>query len=223
MNDLSEYHGVFDHHRRFLLHVGVVFVTAASQVAGAQQSARAVTDAEILPAILQAASTDAGRGDVRVDPRPLAADVPHIYDLQTESFAQVAASVIHSRAAIIRGAGLRIVDTTVVNQSRNCPGTLVVSQPDSLSRAANPRIVGCPEEPFHVLAVGPPRPGIAAMPEDGVYDRVAESAACGYWAVRVVRTTLGYGRAAGYAADYVLAERAGKWVVVKTVGLMYSH
>jgi hypothetical protein len=209
-------------YRGFAVHVGVFFLVAVSQVAGAQRSPGAVTDSEVLPAILKAALSDAGRGDLRVDPRPLIADAVYLYTVRPEVIAPVSASVLDGRAAIIRAAGLRTVDTTAVNQSRNCPGALVISQPDSLGHVDDRRVVGCPQEPFDVLAVGPPRPGSAVLPEDQVYDRAAETVARGYWAARVIRTTLGHGRSSVYAADYVLAKRGGAWVIVKIVGLMYS-
>jgi hypothetical protein len=223
MSHLSEDPRVAEVRQRLALHVGVVLLIAASQVVGAQPSPRAVTDAEILPVILKAALLDAGRADLRVDPRPLIADASYLYAIQPEVMAHVSAAVIDGRAAIIRAAGLAIVDTMVVNQSRNCPGSLAVSQPDSLGHVDNSRVVECPEKPFDVLAVGPPRPGSVAIPKDRVYDLNGETPACGYWAVRVIRTTLGHGGSSAFAADYVLAERAGKWVVVKTVGLMYTH
>lgn len=222
MKNLNEDPRVVDVYRRLAVHVGVVFLVAASQVAGAQPSTRVVTDAEVLPVILKAALSDAGRRDLRVDPRPLRADPAYLYAVEPVVMAPVSPSVVDGRSVIIRAAGLRTVDTTVVNQSRDCPGALVPSHPDSLGRVDNRRVGGCPEQPFDVLAVGPPRPGSAAIPQDRVYDRATETAACGYWAVRVIRTTLGHGRSSAFAADYVLAERAGKWVVVKTVGLMHS-
>lgn len=223
MNNLSEAPRVVDVYRRFAGHIGVFFLIAASQIAGAQPTPRAVTDADVLPVILKAALSEAGRGDLRVDPRPLISDATYLYAVQPEVIAPVSAAVVDGRAAVIRAAGLPVVDTTVVNRSRNCPGALVSSHPDSLGRVDNTRVTGCPEEPFVVLAVGPPRPGSAAIPADQVYDRAAETAACGHWAARVIRTTLGHGRSSVYAADYVLAERAGKWMVVKIVGLMYSE
>ncbi len=194
---------------------------AASQVAGAQRLTSADVDTEVLSLILKAAISDAGRGDLRVDPRPLIADAAELYTVQSEAIAPVSALIVRRRTAVIRAAGLRMVDTMIVNQSRNCPGALVISEPDSLGHIDDRHVIGCPEEPFAVLAVGPPRPGSAVLPGDQVYDRDAETAARGYWAARVIRTTLGHGRSSVYAADYVLAKRAGTWVVIKIVGLMY--
>ena len=204
-----------------ILRTGIVLLISGSQVVGAQPSPRPVTDAEVLPVILKAALSDGARGDLRVDPRPLIPDASYQYAIQPEVFASVSQGVIDRRGAIIRAAGLAVVDTTVVNQSRSCPGILVV--PDSLQGVDNRRALGCPEKPFDVLTVGPPRPGSASIPTDQVYDRSRETAACGYWAVRVIRTTFGHGRSTTFAADYVLTERAGQWVLVKTVGLMHSE
>jgi hypothetical protein len=223
MNKPRENSRILSVYRGFAVHVGAFLLILASQIAGAQRSPAEPTDAEVLPAILKAALSDAGRGDLRVDPRPLIADATYLYSVRPEVLAPVGVSVVDGRGAIIRAAGLRIVDTTVVNQSRNCPGALVISPPDSPARVDNRGDIGCPEEPFVVLVIGPPRPGSAAIRADQVYDRAAETAACGHWATRVIRTTLGHGRSSVYAADYVLAERAGKWEVVKIVGLMYSE
>jgi hypothetical protein len=224
MNNLRENPKNFFAYHRSAVRVGAFFLIAASQVAGAQQrSPGAEIDADVLSAILKAALSDAGRVDLRVDPRPLIADAAYLYTVRPEVLASVSASIVQGRADIIRAAGLRIVDTTVVNQSRECPGALVISQRDSLGHVNDKHVVGCPEEPFAVVAVGPPRPGSAVVPEDQVYDRATETAARRYWAARVIRTTLGHGRSSVYAADYVLAERSGKWVVIKIVGLMYSE
>ena len=210
-------------YRRLAVAIGLFLLIAAPDGIGAQRSPRVVTEAELLPAILNAAFSDAGRGDVRVDPRPLKADATDLYVMQPEAVAPVSASVVDGRAAIIRAAGFQIVDTIVVNRSRNCPGALVPKTLDSLGRVDNRRSAECPEKPFDVIAVGPARPGSAAIPNDRVYDRAAETAACGYWAVRVIRTTLGHGGSSVYAADYVLAEQAGKWIVVKIVGIIYTE
>lgn len=224
MNKLNEDRPrVFDICCRLTSRTGVFFLIAASQVVGAQPSPRTVTEAEVLPVILRAALSDGARGDLRVDPRPLIADASYLYAVQPEVIASVGTAVIEGRAAIIRAAGLAVVDTTVVNQSKSCPGTLVLSRPDSLKGVDNTRVVGCPEKPFDILTVGPPRPGSAAIPKDQIYDRSTETAACGYWAVRVIRTTLGHGRSTAFAADYVVTQRASEWVVVKTVGLMYAE
>ena len=221
MNNLAKNPKLVDVYQRVALRLGAVFLISASQVAGAQASPRVVTDADVLPVILKAALSDGTRRDLRVDPRPMIPDASYQYAIQPEVFAPVSQGVIDKRTAIVRAAGLVVVDTTVVNQSRNCPGILVV--PDSLQSVDNKRALGCPENPFDVLTVGPPRPGNASIPTDQVYDRSRETAACGYWAVRVIRTTFGHGRSTAYAADYLLTERGGQWIVVKTVGLMNSE
>jgi hypothetical protein len=224
VNKLNKDHPrVFDIYSRLTLRTGVFFLMTASQVVGAQTSPLTVTEAEVLPVILRAALSNGARGDLRVDPRPLIADASYLYAVQPEVIASVGTAVIERRAAIIRAAGLAVVDTTVVNQSKSCPGALVLSQRDSLKGVDNARVVGCPEKPFDILTVGPPRPGSAAIPEDQMYDRSTETAASGYWAVRVIRTTLGHGRSTSFAADYVLTVRGGEWMVVKTVGLMYAE
>jgi hypothetical protein len=205
-------------YRRFALGVGAFFTIAASEVAGGQQSTGAAADTSLLSAILKAAISDAGRVELRVDPRPLVAD-PELYTVQSEAIAPVSALVVRRRSDVIQAAGLRTIDATIVNQNSKCPGTFVIGKLDSLHHSNSH--VGCPEEPFYVLAVGLPRPGSDALAEDEVYDRDTEKAGRGYWAARVIRTLIGPGGSSVHASDYVLEKRAGTWVVVKIVGLMY--
>jgi len=219
MNSLRKNREIPAIYRRIAIHAGALFALAASQVAGAQRSSGPDVDNAVLSAILKAAASDAGRGDLRVDPRPLIVDAA-LYSVQPEAMAHASPVVVRRRTAVINAAGFKTVDTTIVNQSRNCPGSLVTRPLDSLGRVDDKRVVGCPEKPFAVIAVGPLRPGSAVLPQDQVYDRDTETAARGYWAARVIRTTLGRGRSRAYAADYVLAKRAGTWVVIKIVGLM---
>jgi hypothetical protein len=223
LDNLRQNHKILDVYRGFVVHAGFFLVIAASQVAGAQQVTAADVDTDVLSAILKAALSDAGTIDLRVDPRPLIADPTFLYTVQPEAIASVPALVVSRRADVIRAAGLSTVDTAILEQARSCPGALVISKPDSLGRIDRGHVAGCPEEPFAVLAVGPPRPGDTVLPADQVYDRDAEMAARGYWATRVIRTTLGHGRSSVYAADYVLTKRAATWVVIKIVGLMYSE
>jgi hypothetical protein len=210
-------------YRRFAVSVSAFFVISAAHVAGAQRVTGADVDTDVLSAILKAPASDAGPVGLRVDPRPLTADAAYQYDIEPPAMARVSADVIRRRTDVIRVAGLRAADTTIVNQSRKCPGAMVINPVDSAGRVDAKRVAGCPEDPFDVVSVGPPRPGSAILPDDSVYDRDSETAARGYWAVRVIRKTLGHGRSSAYAADYVLVKRAGAWVVVRKVGLMYSE
>ncbi len=209
--------------RRFAIHVAAFVAITASQVAQAQRVSAADVDTDVLSVILKAAAADAGPGDLRVDPRPLAADAVYLYVIEPQAIAHVSADVIRRRTDVIRATGLRVADTMIVNQVNNCPGALVISRVDSLGRVDAKHVVGCPEDSFMVLAVGPPRPGTAILPGDSVYDRDTETAARGYWAARVIRTSLGHGRSSTLAADYVLANRGGTWVVIKKVGLVYAE
>ena len=204
--------------RRLAVHLAAFLTIAGSQVAGCQRSNSAAADTSLLSAILKAAKSDAGKGDLRVDPRPLVADAGR-YTVQPEAIAPVSPIIVRRRAAVIRAAGLRTADATRENQSKDCPGTLVIEHSDSLGRTNSH--AGCPEEPYSILAVGLPRPGSKVLAGEEVYDRDVESAALGYWAARVIRTSLGPGGSSVHASDYVLARRAGSWVVIKTVGLMY--
>jgi hypothetical protein len=209
-------------YRRFAVSLSTFLMICASPVA-AQRVTGADIDTDVMSAILKFAASAGGAVDLRVDPRPLAADAVNQYEIGTESIAHVSAEVIRRRTDAIRVAGLRAADTLVVNQSRKCPGALVVRPADSLGRVDANRVAGCPEGPFDVISVGPPRPGSVILPNDSVYDRSSETAAHGYWAARVIRTTLGHGGSSTYAADYVLAKRDGAWLVIKKVGLMYSE
>jgi hypothetical protein len=202
------------------LGVGVFFTIAASRTAGGQQSTSAAADTSLLSAILKAAISEAGRVELRVDPRPLVAD-SELGDVQPGLIVPVSPAVLRRRTAVIRAAGLRTIDATKVGQNLTCRGVFVIDSPDSLGNKT--RHVGCPKEPLDVLAVALPRPGRDVLPRDEVYDRDVERAARGYWAVRVIQTSLGPGGSSLKASDYVLAKRAGSWVVVKIVVLSYSE
>lgn len=207
-------------YRRFAVGVGAFFTIAASQVAAGQQATSAAADTSLLSVILKAAISEAGRLELRVDPRPLVA-FPEQYDVQPEAIARISPAVARRRNAIIRAAGLRTVDATKVGLNEDCPGVFVMGRPDSLGHSDTH--AGCPKEAFYVLAIALPRPGRDVLPVDEVYDRDTETAARGYWAARVIRTNVGPGGSSVYASDYVLAKRAGSWVVVKIVGLMYTE
>jgi hypothetical protein len=199
--------------------VGVVFVMGASHLAVAQQS-DAASDSQLLSAILKTAESEAGRIELRVDPRPLIADAT-LTSVQPQAIATVSPSLVRLRTDVIRASGLRPVDATIVNQNSDCRGVLVIGQRDSLgvSNAHG----GCPDKQFAVLAIGLPRRGKAILAGREVYDRDSESAARGYWAARIIQTSLGPLGSSVHASDYVLTKRAGKWVVVKVVGLMYTE
>ena len=199
-------------YRWFAIGFGVFFTIAATHAAGGQPSTSAAADTNLLSAILRAAISDAGRVELRVDPRPLVAD-SELYDVQPGAFFPVSPAVMRRRTGAIRAAGLRTVDATKMGQNKDCPGIFVISK----------RHDRCPIEALDVLAVGLPRPGRDVLPGDQVYDRDVERAALGYWAARVIRTGLGQGGSSLYASDYVLAKRAGRWVVIKIVGLAYSE
>lgn len=208
--------------RWFALGVGALVMIAATCVASGQQSTGIAADTSLLSAILKAAISDPGRGggDLRVDPRPLIAEGG--IGVYPETFAPVSALVVRLRTAVIHSAGLRTVDATKVNQNIECRGVFVRDQRDSLGHLHDVH-AGCPKETIDVLAVGLPRPGSSVLAPDKVYDSATEMAARGYWAARVMITTLGRGGSSLFASDYVLARRAGTWVVVKMVGLSYSE
>jgi hypothetical protein len=204
-------------YRRFAKGVIVFFTIAVSQVAAAQQDIAAAADTSLLSAILRAAISDAGRQDLRVDPRPLVA-FPKRNDVHPAAIAEISSAVTNLRTAIISAAGLRTVDAVKVGQTLDCRGIFAIGATDSLGHSYH---AGCPTEAFDVLAIALPRPGCDVLPGDEVYDRDTERAARGYWAARVIRTSVGSGGSVVYSADYVLAKRAGSWEVIKIVGLMY--
>ncbi len=206
---------------QFALGALTVFSLVLSEVAGAQRTSAAEVDSGLLSAILKSAASDAGRSDFQVDPRPLTAEHT-VYAVEENAIAKVSPVVVRRRIAVIEAAGFRTVDTTIVNESRNCLGTLVTTPVDPLRRTSDRPVVGCPETPLNVVVVGPLRLGVAVLPPDQVYDRETERAARGYWSARVIRTTMGHGRLTSYAADYVLTKRGGTWAVTKIVGLMYT-
>lgn len=205
-------------YRRFTLGAAALFTIATSQVAAAQQATTAAADTSLLSAILKAAMSDAGRQDLHVDPRPLVA-FPKQNDVHPEAIAGISAAITNLRTAVIRAAGLRTVDATKVGQTEDCRGIFAIGETDSLGQSDYHS--GCPKESFDVLAIALPRPGCDVLPGEAVYDRDSESAARGYWAARVIRTTVGPGGSVVYSADYVLAKRAGSWVVITIVGLLY--
>jgi hypothetical protein len=199
--------------------IGALFTIAVSQVAGGQRSTDATDDTHLLSAMLKAAKADVGRGELRVDPRPLVWN-HELYTVEPEAIASVSPRVVRRRTAVIHAAGLRTADAKRLNQN-NCPGVFVMRQDDSVNHT-DPH-AGCPEGPFYVLAIGPPRAGTAVLTGDQVYDGGARTAARGYWAARVIRTALGSGGSSVYASDYVLTKRSGAWVVIKIVGLTYTE
>ncbi len=195
-------------YRWFALGMGVFFTIAASHVAGGQQPTSAAADTGLLSAILRAAISGAGGGELRVDPRPLVAD-SEVDGVEPQVIASVSPAVLRQRTAVIRAAGLRTVDATKVGQNLTCRGVFVIDLPDSLGNST--RHVGCPKEALDVLAVALPRAGRDVLPGHEVYDRDVERAARGYWAARVIQTSLGPGGSSVKASDYVLAKRAGTW------------
>jgi len=206
--------------RRLAIGIGSLLTLVASQSAGAQESINAAADTSLMSAILRAAISNGGRTDLRVDPRPLVAN-GELYTFESNALAPVSAPDVRLRSAVIQAAGLRTVDATSANQSKNCPGVFVIGKPDSLGDSNSH--AGCPKEVFAVLAVGLPRAGSKVLAADEVYDLATETVARGYWAARVIRTSLGPSGSSVYASDYVLAKRAGAWVVIKIVGLMYTE
>lgn len=194
---------------------------AASQHAGGQQSTRMARDTSLMSAILNAAISDIRGGRLRVDPRPLIAR-EGLEEVRSEDIASISPAVVRLRTAAIRTLGLSIVDATKVNQNRKCPGAFVLGKPDSLGHHTDAH-EGCPKESFYVMAIGLPRPGVALLAPDSVYDRETEKAARGYWAARVIRTAMGPGGSNLNVSDYVLTRRTGTWVVIKMVGLSYSE
>lgn len=207
-------------YRWFAFGVGAFLTIAATHAAGGQQSTSAAADTSLLSAILKAAISDT-RGELRVDPRPLVAD-SELGDVQPDLIVPVSPAVLRLRTAVIRAAGLRTVDATNVGQNKDCPGGFVMSKPDSLGNPTNVH-ERCPKEVFYVLAIALPRPGRDALPGNEVYDRDAERAARGYWAARVIQTLLGPAGSNLKQSDYVLAKRAGTWVVIKVVALAFSE
>lgn len=205
-------------YRGFAVAVAAFLTIAASQVAGGQQPDSVAADTSLLSAILQAAVSDAGRQVLLVDPRPLVA-FPKRNDVHQEAIAGISPAVTDLRTAVIRAAGLRTVDATKVGQTMDCRGIFAIGGTDSLGQSDYH--AGCPKEAFDVLAIALPRPGCGVLPGEEVYDRDTETAARGYWAARVIRTTVGPRGSVVYSADYVLAKRAGSWEVIKIVGLLY--
>lgn len=203
-----------------VLAVGACFIISASPMVRVRQSTDAASDRQLLSAILHTAKLQAGRVELRVDPRPLTGAGTQT-SVQPEALAVVSPSVVRLRTDAIRAAGLQPVDATIVNQNSNCPGVQVIGQRDSLG-VSNVH-AGCPNKQLAVLAIGLPRRGKAVSPGREVYDRDLEAAARGYWAARVIQTSLGPIGSSVHASDYVLTKRAGEWVVVKVVGLMYTE
>jgi hypothetical protein len=78
----------------------------------------------------------------------------------------------------------------------------------------------CPKERFAVAAIGLPRRGGAYMPSTGVNERVI-GAGRGEWAIRVLLTRLGPSGAATTIYDFVVRQEQEKWILVKTVPLMF--
>lgn len=188
--------------------------------AKAQEATSLASNLNLLSAILGAAIADAPGPDLRVDPRPMMANARYT-TVQSEAMLSISGTVWRRRAAVIRAAGLHTVDATRVGQSKVCPGTLVLGHTDSLGISHTHE--GCPVKSFSTLVIGLPRPGVKVLRQNEVYDLDTESVARGYWAARVIRTSLASVGSVVLAADYVLTREGGRWKVVKIVGLMYTE
>ncbi|MEO5903665.1 MAG: hypothetical protein ABIQ55_06615 [Gemmatimonadaceae bacterium] len=213
---------VSDSYRWFVLGISAFVMIAAARIASGQQPTSMAADTSLLSAILKAAIADpeGGKWDLRVDPRPLIAQGE--IGIYPETLAPVSALVVRQRTAVIHAAGLRTGDAMKEYQNTECRGVFVRDQRDSLGHLHDVH-AGCPMDTYDLLAIGLPRPGSAVLGASRVYDRDTGAAARGYWAAQVIRTTLGRGGSSQLTSDYVLARRAGTWVVVKIVGLIYSE
>ena len=200
--------------------VALVICAVAPLTAQVRDDSGSASDLKLLSAMLEAASREAQRMELRVDPRPLLAAFRN-HSIRAGGMAPLSSATQRARVAVIRAAGFRAVDATKVGQNQACPGTFALVKPDS-TRVSN-SYPGCPNRTFAVLVVGLPRIGTAVRPQGEVYDRQTESAAQGYWAARVIRTTLTPNGSSVYASDYVLSKRDGMWTVVKIIGLMYTE
>lgn len=205
----------FDYTRAISL---VGFLTIAwVKVVSAQDTLAVAGDTALFSTILRTAMANAGREELRVEPRPLDAD-PRRYGVLAAALAPVSTHDLQERTELIRKLGLRTADAVVENQTFSCPGTALIAPEWFLRDTVR---AGCPKKPYTVVAVALPRRGTADFNKSGPYDRSSETAACGFWSARVIQTALGPGGSSIYAADYVLSKRNGAWTVVKVVGLIY--
>lgn len=204
---------------RMIAPVLVTLVGIVTSTAVGAQEARLSSDLNLLSVILQAATTDAGRADLRIDPRPMNADAGNLTAI-SEAMLRLPAAVLSRRVAVIRAAGLRTIDATHVGREEGCLGTFVIGSPDA--RGVSHAHDDCPSKQFATLVIGLPRPEVDCKgfvePNAGSSQPVAE----GQWVSRVIRTTFAPTGSTVYAADYVLARRSGKWNVVKIVGLLFG-
>jgi len=199
-----------------------VLTSVVPQLASAQKLRAANSDTAALSAILKAAAAESRQEEFQVDPRPLRANPNQLYEVEPGVLARVTDRILRQREAVINSVGLRTADTALLNASRSCPGSLVASPLGSPPAVERP-VSGCPPESLIVLTVGPPRRGTAVLPSNQAYDRDRETARIGYWSARVIRTSVRVVKMHAFAADYVLAKRAGRWEVIKVVSLMYSE
>jgi hypothetical protein len=180
-----------------------------------------MSDTAMLRAVLRAAMTEPGRGEIKVDPRPFN-DNDGLYSVSSEAVVTIPDSILRRRTAVINALGLSTVDATVVGQNARCPGVFVGVADQTPDRKDSAH-AECPRRQFYVLAIGLPRAGTVQLPNGEVYDRTNVRAGHGYWAVRVIRTNMGPTGSSVHASDYVVQNARGKWEVVKVVGLMYTE
>lgn len=166
-------------------------------------------DAAQFAAVIRAI-VDSTAKPIRISADPLLGH-PNITDATRRSYGPNDARISAARFREIRRAGL---DTVAVATIEQCPGRLVPS--DSVTRS------GCPSRPETLVAVGTARVG-GAYWSGGPYDDRESGRQAGHMVMRVIENSLDKGGSVITVADYVLAVRGGRWVVLKRVPLIYLH
>ena len=174
-------------------------------------------DTAVLPAVIRALQLQQElptRGiRIVVDPRPLL-DGGGFPPISSGTFASIPSTVLESRAAALRSAGVEPGDAAA--PQRNCGGALLPApqpgEPDLKQ--------GCPAEELITIAVSLPRAGSAKLPPGEPYDRLSLQAAEGYWTVRVARALVGPGGKSLQYYDVIMRKDGRNWVYVMLLPLV---
>jgi hypothetical protein len=175
----------------------------------------AAQDTALLTAVVRAVQSDRRAYKMIVDPRPL---LPEVEDVVSASFARIPRAVLQAREDALRNMRVEPGDALALGQNARCPGISV--RPE---RAGHDPHAQCPQERLYVVAIALPRPGTARPPAGQVYHTLSRSAAEGYWAVRVIGTTVGPEGSALKGYDYVLKKEGAGWTFVGAVPLYDFH
>lgn len=175
-------------------------------------------DTSLLGAVVREIKAAAGKVQVRVDPRPLR-PAYGILEVTHDSFLRIPEDVLELRRAFLLAMGIESVDAAIIGQNERCAGDGYIRDKDEVDPHA-----GCPAQPLYVVALGLPQPGSEVLPENRPYEKFGRGPGFGFWALRVVGTSLSKSGSSVTTYDYVLRLTPEKqWQFVEKHALIGSH